>query len=273
MNNNPLNINAINVLQENTERETENYDDYILSISSTEDCEEDETPYESYPSINNKSLTSSPVKRASSEVKNEKKIKTNNDVRVDEPYNFRRSIQENVKLMDDFSVYGENVARRIRSANQNGRAISIAKNLIDNILFKLEMGVFLISEEDKFVTTQNLNLYQIPNNINNRYFPEIYTSQATPTHTSDLISVSSSSPYPSPSSVQSQPMHSFHTLQQQNQSTPILYELENQSEENWQPYTFNTPQLQQLQSQITFQQQSSDIAELDEFLVRRANSR
>lgn len=46
-----------------------------------------------------------------------------------------RSVQENMNVKDDFSVYGENVASRIRGANQNVRAISIAKNRIDNILF------------------------------------------------------------------------------------------------------------------------------------------
>lgn len=54
---------------------------------------------------------------------------------MDEAYKFMRSIQKNVNLKDDFSVYGENVASRIRGSNQNMRAISIAKNRIDNILF------------------------------------------------------------------------------------------------------------------------------------------
>jgi hypothetical protein len=54
---------------------------------------------------------------------------------VDEAYKFMRSVQENMNVKNDFSVYGENVASRIRGANQNVRAISIAKNRIDNILF------------------------------------------------------------------------------------------------------------------------------------------
>lgn len=204
-----------------------------------------------------------------------------------------RSVQENMNVKDDFSVYGENVANRIRGANQNMRAISIAKNRIDNILFQLEMGAFSVSEEETYGARQHL--YQFPYNINNRYYPEMNTSQATPTHSSDYqISVCTtssspypspssvpsqpmhssytlqqpSSPYPSPSSVQSQPTHSSHTLQQQNQSTPMQYQPQTQTQIIWQ-----SPESQQPQSQIAFPQQSSDIAELNEYLVRRANSR
>lgn len=180
-----------------------------------------------------------------------------------------RSVQENMNVKDDFSVYGENVASRIRGANQNVRAISIAKNRIDNILFQLEMGAFSVSEEETYGARQHL--YQFPYNINNRYYPEMNTSQATPTHSSDYqisVCTTSSSPYPSPSSVQSQQMHSSHTLQQQNQSTPMQYQPQTQTQIIWQP-----PESQQPQSQIAFPQQSSDIAELNEYLVRRANSR
>lgn len=83
----------------------------------------------------------------------------------------------------------------------------------------------------------------------------------------------SSFPYPSPSSVQCPPIHSFHTQQQQNQSTAIQYQPQTQAEVTWQPHTFITPEPQQPQSQIAFPQQSSDVAELNEYLVRRANSR
>lgn len=69
---------------------------------------------------------------------------------MDEAYKFMRSVQENMNVKDDFSVYGENVASRIRGANQNVRAISIAKNRIDNILFQLEMGAFSVSEEETY---------------------------------------------------------------------------------------------------------------------------
>jgi len=40
---------------------------------------------------------------------------------VVEAYKFMRSVQENMNVKDDFSVYGENVASRIRGANQNVR--------------------------------------------------------------------------------------------------------------------------------------------------------
>lgn len=76
-----------------------------------------------------------------------KKRKTNNDERVEEAYKFMCSVQDKMKQKDDFTVYGENVASRMRVANQSGRAISIAKNRIDNILFQLEMGEFSGNQE------------------------------------------------------------------------------------------------------------------------------
>lgn len=198
---------------------------------------------------------------------------------MDEAYKFMRSIQENVKLKDDYSVYGENVASRIRGANQNPRAISIAKNRIDNILFQLEMGEFSISDEETHRAKQRL--YQFPNYINNRNHPEMYySSQVTPTQSLDSLSVcTTSSPYPSPASdVQGQPMHSFQTLQRQHQLTPILNQpqisvTETQAEiTNWEPHIFNTPEPPQPQSEISLPQQSSDLPELNEFLIRRSNS-
>lgn len=72
-----------------------------------------------------------------------KRIKTTkSDARVDEAYTFMWSIQDQVKPKDDFAVYGENVASRMRNANQTSRAVAIAKNRIDTILFQLEMGEF-----------------------------------------------------------------------------------------------------------------------------------
>lgn len=68
-------------------------------------------------------------------------------------------------------------------------------------------------------------------------------------------------------------MPSFHTLQKQHQSTPIQYQPQTQAEITCQPHTFNMPEPQQPQSQIAYPQKSSDMAELDEYLVRRANSR
>lgn len=85
-----------------------------------------------------------------------------------------RSIQENVNLKDDFSVYGENVANIIHSSNQNVWAISIAKKRLDNILFQLEMGAISVSKEETYGARQHL--YQLRNYINNRYFSEMYTS-------------------------------------------------------------------------------------------------
>lgn len=145
-----------------------NQDDDDLSISSIEHCEEVEIQQESYPFIANKSSTSSPI-RPPSEVKNKLKRKSNNGARVDEVYKFMRSIQEYMKSKDEFAVYGENVANRIHGANQNVRAISIAKNRIDNILFQLEMGAFAVSEEG--TPDPRLSLYQLPNDLRSYRYP------------------------------------------------------------------------------------------------------
>ncbi|CAL1265199.1 unnamed protein product [Larinioides sclopetarius] len=53
------------------------------------------------------------------------------------------SIQEVKKqLKDDLTIYGENVASRMRNSMQGYREIAIARHEIDKILFKLEMGEF-----------------------------------------------------------------------------------------------------------------------------------
>jgi len=148
---------------------------------------------------------------------------------------------------------------------------------IDNILFQLEMAAFSISDEETHRAKQRL--YQFPNNINNIKHPEMYySSKVTPTQSLDSVCTTSSSPYPSPSSdVQGQPMHSFQTLQQQHQLTPILNQpqinvTETQAEiTNWEPHIFNTPKPPQPQSEISLPQQSSDMPELNEFLIHRSN--
>jgi hypothetical protein len=69
------------------------------------------------------------------------KRKSNSD-QVDEAYKFMRTVQEQITQKDAHSVYGENVANRMRDAGRSGHALCIAKNQIDNVLFKLEMGYF-----------------------------------------------------------------------------------------------------------------------------------
>ncbi|XP_014246424.1 uncharacterized protein LOC106664883 [Cimex lectularius] len=47
-----------------------------------------------------------------------------------------------IKGKDDYSIYGKNIASRMRRADKSHRAVAIAKNHIDNVIFKLEMGDF-----------------------------------------------------------------------------------------------------------------------------------
>lgn len=105
---------------------------------------------------------------------------------MDEAYKFMQSIQENVKSKDDFDVYGKNIANRILGANQNDRAISIAKHHIDNILFQLEMGAFAVSEE--VTPDKRLSLYQLPNDLRSyRYHTEMYYSSLASLTPSQLL--------------------------------------------------------------------------------------
>ena len=138
-----------------------------------------------------------------------RKRKINNDARVDEAYKFMRSIQEDVITKDDFTVYGENVASRMRSSNQNNRAISIAKHQIDNILFQLEMGAFAAREV----------VMPDPRSHHPAVF---YPPQASPTSSSAsmIFDLTSSSPSPSPSVASSQSLRSYHISQPQYPARP-----------------------------------------------------
>lgn len=79
------------------------------------------------------------------ENKDSRAIAKNHDIMVDESHKYMHTMQEKVALKDDFIIYGENVASRMRIANEDSRAIAIAKNRIDGILFQLEMGDFSVS--------------------------------------------------------------------------------------------------------------------------------
>lgn len=140
-----------------------------------------------------------------------------------------RSVQDDLKLKDDFAVYGENVASRMRGANQSSRAISIAKNRIDNILFQLEMGEFA---HDRDATHQSTS----------------YSWHASPASSSVSIPLSSPSPHPSP--LPNSSTHSFY-IPWQSDSRAV-------------PET----QHQQPQQHLNVQQsQSTLLAECSEFLI------
>lgn len=142
-----------------------------------------------------------------------------------------RSVQDDLKFKDDFAVYGENVASRMRGANQSSRAISIAKNRIDNILFQLEMGEFAHNRD----ATHQSTTY--------------YSWQASPTSSS--VSIPLSSPSPHPSSLPSPSTHSFHIPWQSDSLSAV-------------PET----QHQQPQQHLNVQQsQSTLLAECSEFLL------
>ncbi|XP_014255374.1 uncharacterized protein LOC106669962 [Cimex lectularius] len=61
---------------------------------------------------------------------------------VDNTFSVMHNAKNNAKYTDDFTLYGKNVTSRMRNACKSPRAIASAKNQIDNILFKLEMGEF-----------------------------------------------------------------------------------------------------------------------------------
>lgn len=166
---------------------------------------------------------------------------------MDEAYKFMRSVQDNVKPKDDFAVYGENVASRMRGAKQDSRAISIAKNRIDNILFQLEMGELVVRE----VVMNN------PASSVNTYYPvPYYPIEASPTPSS--ASMPLSSPSPSPSATSSQ--RSLHTLQPQYQSGPQPYNSGYRAEIPWQQHSYNMPENQR-PSQMSLPQQNFNLAE------------
>lgn len=110
-------------------------EDEDLSESSSENCSSGPSNYESISHRFQKPMINKITRK-----------RQKHDGRMDETYKFMKSIQQNLKEKDDYTIYGENVAIRMRNAKQSNRAVAIAKNQIDNILFKLEMGEF---QEDR----------------------------------------------------------------------------------------------------------------------------
>lgn len=144
-----------------------------------------------------------------------------------------RNVQDDMKLKDDFAVYGENIASRMRGANQSSRAISIAKNRIDNILFQLEMGEFAHNRD----ATHQSTVY--------------YSWQASPSPTSSSVSIPLSSPSPHPSPSPNPSTHSFHMPWQSDSLSAV-------------PETQHHQPQQHLNVQ---QSQSTLLAECSEFLL------
>ncbi|CAG2056917.1 unnamed protein product [Timema podura] len=82
-------------------------------------------------------VPSTPIKK----VTLPKKEKRSNE-QVEEALKFMRSLRESINCKDEFIVYGENVASRMRAAGRSYRAVSIARTHIDNIIFNLKMGFY-----------------------------------------------------------------------------------------------------------------------------------
>lgn len=57
-----------------------------------------------------------------------------------------KKLTEVVSTRDEFSVYGEHIANKLRSSGRSHREIAIAQNRIDQVCFNLIMGDFF--EED-----------------------------------------------------------------------------------------------------------------------------
>nr|CAD7579174.1 unnamed protein product [Timema californicum] len=68
--------------------------------------------------------------------------KKRSNEQVEEPYKFMRNVRESINCKDEFTVYGETLASRMRVAGRIYRAVLISRNHIDNIIFNLEMGLY-----------------------------------------------------------------------------------------------------------------------------------
>lgn len=113
------------------------------------------------------------------------------------------SVQESMKSKDDFTVYGENVASRMRLANKNPMAIAMAKNRIDNILFQLEMDQ---------LSGRQTEIYTAPSTWQHKNYS--WQSSPTPSFSSSLYS-----PSPPSASINS----TYSNSQYQSIQSPLQY--------------------------------------------------
>lgn len=70
-----------------------------------------------------------------------KRVRKNEDSAAQQAVNCLKSLSEVVNTRDEHSVYGEYVANKIRNCNKSRMEISLAQRYINDILFRLDMGM------------------------------------------------------------------------------------------------------------------------------------
>lgn len=70
-----------------------------------------------------------------------KRVRKNEDSAAQQAVNCLKSLSEVVNSRDEHSVYGEYVANKIRNCNKSRMEISLAQRYINDILFRLDMGM------------------------------------------------------------------------------------------------------------------------------------
>ncbi|XP_069672814.1 uncharacterized protein [Periplaneta americana] len=71
-----------------------------------------------------------------------KKTKLTDESCTKEAFSCMKTLTEIVSKRDDYSVYGEHIANRLRNSGRSKFEIAIAQHEIDNICFKLTVGGF-----------------------------------------------------------------------------------------------------------------------------------
>ncbi|XP_063863939.1 uncharacterized protein LOC135102604 [Scylla paramamosain] len=62
--------------------------------------------------------------------------------KVDETFQMMKSLAEHTIGRDEYHVFGENVAHKLRNCGRSRREVSFAQHKINEIIFNLEMGCF-----------------------------------------------------------------------------------------------------------------------------------
>jgi hypothetical protein len=76
------------------------------------------------------------------EIPARKAMLSNDDCDTKEALNCMKTLTEIVSKRDDFAVYGEHIANKLRSSGRSLQEISIAQLHIEQICFSLVMGAY-----------------------------------------------------------------------------------------------------------------------------------
>lgn len=74
-----------------------------------------------------------------------KRVRKNEDSAAQQAVNCLKSLTQVVSSRDEYAVFGEYVANKLRNCNKSRMEIALAQRNINDVLFKLDMG-FLASE-------------------------------------------------------------------------------------------------------------------------------